>query len=92
MCLKHKLGHLKISKENSKKVVDLLIYKNQYVLNKKLHNFIGNQKSNFGCRRFLSSHSIQNVLFEHKQRCDEQEITSIRTSNESHLYWKQTFS
>ena len=27
----------------------------------------------------------------HKQNCEQQEITSIRASIESHLYWKKHF-
>ena len=26
-----------------------------------------------------------------KQRCEQQEKTSIRSSKETHLYWKKTF-
>ena len=27
----------------------------------------------------------------HKQRCEHQEITAIKTPNESHLFWKKYF-
>ena len=30
-------------------------------------------------------------MIKHKHRCEQQEITSVKTSNESHLYWKQYF-
>ena len=30
------------------------------------------------------------MVIKHKQRC-EQELTNIRTSNESHLYWNNHF-
>ena len=39
----------------------------------------------------MSSYSGQNVLKRHKQRCDQQEITSNKTSNESHIFWKKHF-
>ena len=42
-------------------------------------------------RRCLSSYTNQNELSKHKQRFELQEITSIRTSKESRLYWKKTF-
>ena len=54
-------------------------------------NFAGNRKCNFVCRRCLSSYSSENVLNKHKQRCNQQAITSARTSNASHLYWKNIF-
>ena len=28
----------------------------------------------------------------HMQRCDQKEITAIKTSNESHLFWKKNIS
>ena len=28
----------------------------------------------------------------HKQKCADDNITTIKTSNESHLRWKKTFS
>ena len=31
----------------------------------------------------------QNVIIKHRQRCSQQEITSIRKSNESHVYWEK---
>ena len=37
----HKLIPLEISKNNSETVIDLMIYKNHYVLIKKLHVFLG---------------------------------------------------
>ena len=84
---KHKIISIETSKNESEKVIDLLIYKNNYVLIKKTI-FLGKHNSKFVCRRCLSSYSSQNVLIKHKQRCNQQEITSIKTSNESHLDWK----
>ena len=39
----------------------------------------------------LSSYTNQNVSLKRKHRCEQQEITSIRTSDESHVYWKKQF-
>ena len=72
-------------------VIDLIIYKNHYVLNKKLNLFLGNQNCSSVCRRKLGSYTSQNELIKHNQRCEQQEITSIRTSNESLLYWQKHF-
>ena len=68
-----------------------MIYKNHYVLIKKLHVFLGKEKSRFVCRGCLSAYTSNEVLQKHKQKCEQQEITTIRTSNESHLYWKKHF-
>ena len=64
---KHKLIPLELSKNSSDRVVDLLIYKNDYVLIKKLHIFLGNINCNFVFRRCLNSSTSQNVLIKLKQ-------------------------
>ena len=56
-----------------------------------MHVFLGKPDCRFICRRCLSSYSNQKVLNKHKFKCQQQEITSIRTSNESHIYWKKYF-
>ena len=53
--------------------------------------FSGKDDSKFICRRCLSSYASQNVLIKHKQSCEQEEITAIKTSHESHLYWNKTF-
>ena len=77
--------------KNADYEIDLLIYKNHYALIKKLHVFLGKSNCKYVCRRCLSSYSNENVLNKHKFKCQQQEITSIRTSNESHIYWKKYF-
>ena len=82
---KHNLLPIEISKNESDKVVDLLIYKNHYALIRKLHVFLGDHNKSFVCRRCLNSYTCENALINHKQKCGEDNICSIRTSNESHL-------
>ena len=55
--LKHNLIPIEISKNNSDKIVDLLIYKNHYALIKKLHVFLGDHNKSFKCRRCLNSYT-----------------------------------
>ena len=88
---KHKLIPIEISKIDSDKVIDLAIYKNHYVLIKKLDVFLGDHNKKFICRRCLSSYTSENMLMKHNQKCGEDNITTIRTSNESHIYWKKHF-
>ena len=45
--------------------------------------------SKFVCRRCLISYISDNVLIKHKQRCEKQEVRSIRISNDSHLNLKK---
>ena len=88
---KHNLIPIEISKNGSDKVVDLLIYKNHYALIKKLHVFLGDHNKSFVCRRCLNSYTCENALKNHKEKCGDDNICTIRTSNESHLYWKKHF-
>ena len=86
---RHKLLPIEISTNDSDRVTDLLIYKNHYVLIKKLHIFLGNHNCNYVSRRCLKYYTSQDVLIKHKQQCGELDISSLRLRNESHLYWKK---
>ena len=88
---KHKLIPIEISKNTSDKVIHLAIYKNHYVLIKKLGVFLGDHNKKFICRRCLCSYTSENMLIKHKPKCENNDITTIRTSNESHLHWKKYF-
>ena len=39
----------------------------------------------------MSSYTSANKLMKHKQKCGDYNITTIKTSNESHIYWKKHF-
>ena len=88
---KHKLITVEISKKNSDRVIDLAIYKNLYNLLKNLDVILGDHNKKFICRQCLSSYTSENMLIKHKEKCGEGNITTIKTSNESHLYWKKHF-
>ena len=88
---KHKLIPIEISKNESDRVIDLAIYKNHYVLNKKLDVFLGDHNKKFICRRCLNSYTSENMLMMHKPKCENNDITTTRISNESHLHWKKLF-
>ena len=88
---KHNLLPTEISKNESDNVIDLLIYKNHYALIEKLHVFLGDHNKSFICRRCFNSYTCENALINHKEKCGDDYICSIRTSNESHIYWKKHF-
>ena len=88
---KLKLIPIEVSKNDSDRVIDLAIYNNQYALVKKLDVFLGDHNKKYNCRQCLSSYTSENMLTKHKQKCGEENITSIKTSNESHLHWKNHF-
>ena len=88
---RHKLIPIEISKNDVDRVIDLAIYKNHYVLIKKLDVFLGDHNKKYICRRCLSSYTSENMLMKHKPKCENNDITSIKTSNESHLHWKKHF-
>ena len=88
---KRNLISIEISKNESDKVIDLIIYKNHYALIKKLHGFLGNHNKSFVCRRCLNSYTNENAFLNHKEKCGDDNLCTIRTSNESHFYWKKHF-
>ena len=88
---KHNLIPIEISKDESDRVVDLLIYKSHYALIKKLNVFLGDHHKNFISRRHLNSYTSESKLMIHKQKRENNDITTIRNSPESHLHWKNHF-
>ena len=79
---KHKLIPFEISKNKSDRVIDLGIYINHFVLIKKLYVFLGDHNKKFICRQCLSSYTSENMLMKHKQKCGNDNITTIKTSIE----------
>ena len=67
---KHELIPIEVSKNNSDRIIDLAIYKNHYVLIKKLDVFLGDHNKKYICRRCLSSYTSENMLMEHKPKCE----------------------
>ena len=88
---RHKLIPVEVSKNISDRLIDLAIYKNHYILIKKLDVFLGDHNKKFVCRRCLSSYTSENMLMKHKQKRGDDNITTIKTSNESHSYRKKDF-
>ena len=77
--------------DESNSGVDLIIYKNHYALIEKLNVFLGDHHKNFICRRSLKSYTSETMLMIHKPKCETYDITTIRTSSESHIQWKKHF-
>ena len=88
---RYKLIPIEIGKNDSERVIDLAIYKNHYLLIKKSDVFLGDHNKKIICRQCLSSYTSENMLMKHKQKCGEDNKTTIKTSNESHLHWKNHF-
>ena len=88
---KHKIIPIEVSKNDSDRVIYLAIYKNHYVLIKKLNVFLGDHNKKNICRRCLNSYISENMLIKHRPKCENNNITTIKTSNESHLQWRKHF-
>ncbi len=67
------------SNEEGDRVIDLLYYKEHFILIKKLHTFGRNNQShrNYLCRRCMNGFRTEQALNNHKELCDKQEITRI---------------
>ena len=57
----------------------------------KIYTFLGNHNCKYVCRRCLNSYASQKVLFKHKEKSGEDDLCAIRTSSESHNFWKKHF-
>ena len=88
---KHNLIPIEYSKNESKRLVDLLIYRTLHALIEKIHVFSGDHHKNFSCRRCLISYTSEKMLMIQKPNCGNKEITTIRTSSQSHLHWRKLF-
>ena len=53
--------------------------------------FLGDHNKKIICRRCLNSYTSENMLVLHKPKCENNDITAVTTSNESHIYWKEQF-
>ena len=85
---RHKLIPIEISKNESHRDIDLLIYENHYAL-KKFNVILGDHHKSFICSRCMNSHTSENMLMLHKRKYGHDNITTIKISNESHIYWKK---
>ena len=72
-------------------VVDIIIKINEDVRIKKMQLFSGRQVSKNACRQCSTSKTVENVLKNHKEKCEQQKLTSFDVSNENHLIWKTYF-
>ena len=88
---KHNLIPIDISKNDSDRVIDLLIYKNHYALIIKKYVFLVNRNKSFACRRCLHSHTNEYVSMNQKGICGDYDICSISSSSESQLHWIDQF-
>ena len=53
--------------------------------------FLGDHNKNFICRRGSNSYTSENMLKKPKPKCENKNITTIRTSPVSHLHCKKHF-
>ena len=72
-----------VSKNESDRVIDLAIFKNHHVLIRKLNH------KTFIRRRCLNSNTSEKMLKLQKPKSENNDITTIRTSQKSHLHWQK---
>ena len=80
--MKNNLIGIEVSKNESDRVVTLLLYKDHYALIKKSGVFLGDYHKNFICRRCLNSNTSENMLALRKPKCGNYDIATIRNSSE----------
>ena len=88
----YKLAPLYISKHiENRRIIDLILYKNHYILLKKLYVFIGKHDNSYVCRNCLSSYSIQSELITHKSLRGNKDKSVYIPSKETHVKWNKYY-
>ena len=88
----YKLVPLYISKNTeNRRIIDLILYKNHYILLKKLHVFIGKHDNSHVCRNCLSSYSIQSELITHKKLCGDKKKSVYIPCKKTHIKWDEYY-
>ena len=88
----YKLVPLYISKNiENRRIIDLILYKNHYILLKKLHVFIGKHDNIYVCRNCLCSYSVQSELITHKKLCGNKNKSVYIPSKETHVKWNKYY-
>ena len=88
----YKLVPLYISKNTeNRRIIDLILYKNHYILLKKLHVFIGKHDNSYVCRNCLSSYSIQSELITHKKLCGDKKKSVYIPCKKTHIKWDEYY-
>ena len=85
---RHKLVPIEVSRNDSDRVIDLLFY---YALIEKLNVFLGDHQKTFIRRRCLNSYTNEKMLKIYKRKCENNDTSTLRTSPEFHLHWKNHF-
>ena len=75
----------------NRRIIDLILYKNHYILLKKLHVFIGKHDNTYVCRNCLSSYSVQSELATHRRLCGTKTKSVYIPSKESHVKWNKYY-
>ena len=88
----YQLVPLYISKNiENRRIIDLILYKNHYILLKKLLVFIGKHDNIYVCRNCLSSYTVQSELITHKRLCGNKNKSVYIPSKETHVMWNEYY-
>ena len=88
----YQLVPLYISKNiENRRIIDLILYKNHYILLKKLHVFIGKHDNSFVCRNCLGSYTVQSELEIHKRLCGNKNKSVYISTKASHVKWNKYY-
>ena len=82
----YKLVPLYISKNiENRRIIDLILYKNHYILLKKLNVFIGKHDNSYVCRSCLSSYTVESKLITHEKLCANKDKSVYIPAKESYV-------
>ena len=88
----YKLVPLYLSKNiENRRMIDLVLYKNHYILLEKLHVFIGKHDNSYVCINCLSSYSVQSEVTTHKKFCGNKNKSVYIPTKKSHVKWDKYY-
>ena len=88
----YKLVPLYISKNvENRRIIDLILYKNHYILLKKLNVFIGKHDNIYICRNCLNSYTVETELNTHKKLCGNKNKSVYIPSKQTHVKWDKYY-
>ena len=88
----YQLVPLYISKNiENRRIIDLILYKNHYILLKKLHVFIGKHDNCYVWRNCLNSYTIQSELKTHKILCGNKNKSVYIPCKGTHVKWNKYY-
>ena len=90
MIIKSSIIYISEHNENRRNI-DIILYKNHYIILKKFHVLIGKQNRRYVCRKCLNSYTNQLEILTHKRLCGNNDKSVYIPCKETHVKWDKQY-